>query len=390
MLIKQNSFGGLAPSVKPRQLGDNFAQVAHNILASVGDFNPLPGDVTVVANSGTFGPQTIYRMQRVPGGAINTDPAVGWKVYGDVRHFLHSQVNGDTTERTMVTVAGGGSPPRVFDVNGTDRLAGLPRPTEEIGMQVQSVPQFDTSARDNSVTALTADLLRLNRDALVVRWLGVDHPGSDRPGLVDVQAQTDLAIGPDSMLRVYSLSSTGGADNGVINETYVFGGPDPAAFGWVLDGSLGGIYRTSTATWPGWVTSIGRDHWGIPFPAFGRAYSLDVDAYIASLRAQVQPGTDQDPPPRLYTEDQVADLTNTVLTTIAQADAAAAPDVAAIKTLFETVLGISDNYATGTLAGTYDAFYAGVDLDAAFSAFAGDCWNTANSAAHAVLGNSGG
>ena len=55
------NFGGLLPAVKPRALPDGAAQVAHNLDMRHGDFRPLLGPGTPLADNVVTGARSIFR-----------------------------------------------------------------------------------------------------------------------------------------------------------------------------------------------------------------------------------------------------------------------------------------------------------------------------------------
>lgn len=93
-------FGGTAPRLHPRELPDNFAQVASNTVLTGGTLKPLLGNVAVsgspITLTGTV--QTVYRF----GQDLTADGTYWfqWTTDGDV---CRGQIHGDTTERTYFT-----------------------------------------------------------------------------------------------------------------------------------------------------------------------------------------------------------------------------------------------------------------------------------------------
>ena len=126
--IKINQFGGEAPSVSPRNLPANAAQTNENLLLSHAEFRPLSNDLAVTTTAA--GTKTIYRMARVTGGAFNSNPATGWITSTAERSYVKGQIDDELTERTYTTFDDGSAKPRAIDVDGADRVLGVPRPTK--------------------------------------------------------------------------------------------------------------------------------------------------------------------------------------------------------------------------------------------------------------------
>lgn len=96
--IKINNIGGIFPSVSPRNLSADAAQIAENLLASTSEFRPLRND-KVIGSVAITNPKTIYRFDRTGTGAINFDPSQGWFAASDFRSIARWQMNDDTTGR---------------------------------------------------------------------------------------------------------------------------------------------------------------------------------------------------------------------------------------------------------------------------------------------------
>ena len=126
-MMKLANFGGVFPRTSPRALAIESAQVNHNLLATSPEFRPLLGDKTLGVTA-PLGALSLYRTTRNADGSIRTDDAAGWISSLEDKNYVKGQLNDDATERTLVSMNDGTARPRVFDVEGADRLLGVPAP----------------------------------------------------------------------------------------------------------------------------------------------------------------------------------------------------------------------------------------------------------------------
>lgn len=127
-VIKLTNLGGVYPAVLPRNLPDNGAQVAHNLLARTTEFRPLLTDVAEAAIS-VANPRVVHKYRN------------NWLASSAPMSFAVTQVNGDTRERLYYTFDDGSAAPRVVDKTSTGlanlaaagRLIGVPAPTHAPG-----------------------------------------------------------------------------------------------------------------------------------------------------------------------------------------------------------------------------------------------------------------
>ena len=124
--IKIEVFGGEMPSISPRALPPNGAQINRNLYTGINEFRPLGVDVPVSAASA--GTKTLYRFSRDSTGEFSSNPAAGWITSTEERSYVKGQINDERTERTYLTIDDGSARPRVIDNTGQDRLLGVPKP----------------------------------------------------------------------------------------------------------------------------------------------------------------------------------------------------------------------------------------------------------------------
>lgn len=129
-VIKFDNFGGEYPSVSPRNLPPGAAQTNRNLYALTGEFYPLKADSTVA--SCPSGTKTLHRFARTADGSFNQTFSSGWITSTADRSYVKGQINDERTERTYFTFDDGSARPRITDVNGSDRVLGVPRPAKPV------------------------------------------------------------------------------------------------------------------------------------------------------------------------------------------------------------------------------------------------------------------
>lgn len=125
---KIEDFGGMMPSRSARALPTSAAQVNQNLYLALPEFRPLAAAQTVA--SCPAGTKTLHRFARDTSGNFTSNPAINWITATDERNYVKGQINDERTERTYVFYNDGSARPRTVDVNGSDRLLGVPRPNK--------------------------------------------------------------------------------------------------------------------------------------------------------------------------------------------------------------------------------------------------------------------
>jgi hypothetical protein len=370
MAIKITNFGGLYPKAEARAIPDDGAQTALDLLPGIREFRPLGQDTVVVANTGITNPKTIYRLARTAGGAFNTDMTTGWIVKAAEMSFVKAQINDDTTERTFATFDDGSTPPRVYDASDlvTGRQLGVPAPTDAPTLSVVVVPQFTTDDRAAAIKAAqdTFKTLSLDQTILIPTFFGAAsttesdfRPGTSHDGYVDVvtvPSITDKSL----QLRVFRLSSVGGANDGAISNTYD-SAHDSTYYQWVTDPLLTGFYKTSTSgapLWPTWA-STNKDHWCIPFTAYAIAFATNGTPLETALAAMVMPGTASDD---LFTSDQLTEVMVNVADNLNAKWTAGAPYLNTLKAEVDSLKVMLGGGGIDQREASIAAFYALSDV----------------------------
>jgi hypothetical protein len=325
----------------------------------------------VVANTGIPNPKTIYRLARTSGGAFNTDMTTGWIVKAGEMSFVKAQINNDTTERTFATFDDGSAPPRVYDATDlvTGRQLGVPFPSTAPALTVNVVEQFSTDDRTAAVKAAEDAFKTLSLDTtiLIPTWFGSAsttesdfRPGTSHDGYVD--AVTVPSITDQSQqLRVFRLSTTGGANTGAISNTYD-SAHDATYYQWVTDPLLTGFYKTSTSgapLWPTWA-STNKDHWCVPFTAYAMGFGTNGTPLETALAAMTMPGADT--PTDLFTSDQITAVMATVADVLERKWEAGAPYLNTLKAEVDNLKVMLGGGGSAQRAASITAFYAQSDV----------------------------
>lgn len=115
-VIKIENFGGEMPSMSPRALPPNAAQVNSNLMLSASEFRPHP--IAAAAATVTSGAQTLYRFNDT------------WRTSTTLQSYVKGQINDEKTERTYFTEDNGSAAPRAIDNTGASRELGVYRPVK--------------------------------------------------------------------------------------------------------------------------------------------------------------------------------------------------------------------------------------------------------------------
>lgn len=145
-VTKIENFGGEVPSASPRALPPESAQVNSNLYLGIREFRPLRTDLTVAA--APSGTKTLYRFARKSDGTFNSDHTTNWIATTEKRRYVKGQINDERTERTYYTIEDGSARPRAIDVNGANRVLGVPRPVTPV-ISANVVDEFTAEDADS-------------------------------------------------------------------------------------------------------------------------------------------------------------------------------------------------------------------------------------------------
>lgn len=378
MLLHTVVFGGLVPKANPRALPDNAAQTATNLMSGSTEFRPMKTDTTVVASSGVTNPKGIYRLQRKSDGTLNTDftSAATWKIDSLPTSYSRTQINGDTTERTIKTFDDGSAPARMIDAQGGDRRLGVPKPTTAPSVVVNVTDEFTNEERAGGIANIL-QYLKTSTDSLITPvWRGATRPGTGTNGYIDRDTVPGIDDEEAQQLRLFRFSSTGGSNNGALEDPYVGAA---ASFGWIQDAGLGGFWKTAAGSgWPAWAGTT-KDHWAVPFHAYGLTYDINEAGLVAALEAIDMPGGDTGD--KLLTEEQAEEIKDMVVEMSTQQWADVQPKINALVAKVTQAKVLLDGGTAAAQQTSLSSFYAQSAIttivDDAFDNFAEAVWNEA-------------
>lgn len=171
-VVKFTKFGGLAPSVDPRNLPLEGAQIAQNLDLRFGDFRPSKGLGSSVA-SVPAGSRSIFRT-----------PSGVWLSSTTDTNYVNGQVPDAASERVYLT--GRSAYPEAWQ-GGVYRRLGVPAPTSAPTVTLVANSQFDqtaaTAAQQQAATAVVNAVLATDSQA----YFGAAVPASAAsPGAFDL------------------------------------------------------------------------------------------------------------------------------------------------------------------------------------------------------------
>lgn len=363
-VIKVNKLGGIYPSVLPRNLPDDAAQVAENLLARTTEFRPLQVD-SVAATSATNNPKTLYRLARKADGSFNSDLSTGWRTHAGHLNYVKGQVNDEATERTYYTYMDGLTPPRATNALGADRPLGVPSPLTKLTAAVTEVYTFTPEIRSAEIEAVMQQAVRLVLETAPVRTLvGL----ADALPAVGWIQESDVSSDPEAekfVLRIFAVNPTTNA----IIDTY--SAMPVAEANWVLDPVLGGFYATKPVgyTAPAWASAHSK-WWCIRVRGFATAFDIAQAALDAALDTLKMPGTQGADP--LLTP---ADVTEVVARIVELADKDSPAVADKIKRLYTRQQDLANMFQSGgaaTLVEAIKAFYAKSEINNAIESAKAD------------------
>lgn len=186
-VIKLMKFGGIAPSVDPRNLPPDGAQIAQNLDLRFGDFRPAKGLGSTVATVPT-GSRSIFRT---PGGT--------WLSSLTDTNYVNGQIPDAASERVYLT--GRSAYPEAWQSAAYRRL-GVPAPDVEPVVDLVSNSQFDeeaaTSAQKAAATAVVNSILAV--DSQVYLGNAVPPNGAAPPAYDPDYAKVALHLSFDALV----------------------------------------------------------------------------------------------------------------------------------------------------------------------------------------------
>jgi hypothetical protein len=291
-VIKLNQMGGIHPSVLPRNLPPDGAQIAQNLNPGTSEFRPLKQDTQVSTTLNTSNPQTLYRFDRNTDGTLNTSEATGWIGSGQQVSLVRQQLNDDTTGRIYYTNDTGTTDLglRWIDPTGADRAAKIPPPST--APTITSVNQgyvFTEEVRQQEVESVLQQAIEMVLASASPIWVGADtlpagwvrrsdfsDPGD--PG--HYGAQRDA-------VRVFALNP---ATDQIIS---TYSSMPVAEASWVFDPLLEGFTADLPALdprIPAWASGHTK-WWCINMRHYAEAFDINEVSLKAALLTLKMPGT---------------------------------------------------------------------------------------------------
>ena len=284
-IIKLTNLGGIAPSLLPRNLPDNAAQIANNLQANTPEFRPFNTDLIAATTLLNNNPKSLYRFSRNADGTLITSPSAGWRSHPSGVDVAKGQLDDDRTERTYFTFSDGSAPPRVFDNQDDNRQLGVPAPMAKPTVTVIPVYTFTPEHTQAEVLMALQSAVSIIEANAVPALVGLGSAFA-APGWVRESA---FSLAPDAnrhVVRVFALNPT---TNEIIS-TYSSMPASEAA--WIFDPALGGAYATlpSGFVLPSWAAGHTK-WWRIRMRAFASAYDINQPALSTALQTIKMPGT---------------------------------------------------------------------------------------------------
>lgn len=290
-VIKLNKLGGLYPQLLARNLPEDGAQTSQNLLGSSFEFRPLGNDTEVfttlgVAPSTAANPKSLYRFDRVVGGALNSDDTTGWLSSADFKSVVKSQLNNDSLGLVYYSNEDGATPPRVIGVDGSDRRLGVPAPTEKPTVTVNNVYTFTPELKQIEIASAQQKAF----DA--IKAVGVTRTLVGLGNLLPTTGwlpQSDFSAEPfaeKNVIRVFPIDPTTNELLGTYSAMSI------AEAAWIFDPALNGFEATAPVgyTPPAWASGHTK-WWCITLRAFSEAFDINLAALSTALQDIDMPGT---------------------------------------------------------------------------------------------------
>lgn len=382
--MRITNFVGLTPRHAARLLDPKGAQLAHNLRPNTAEFQPIPEDTTVIANtSGASNPQTLFRFQRLSGGTLNTDFAdvTKWRISASDLSYAKLPSAADSSDRHAYSTNDGGTAPRVVDNTGDDRLLGVPTPSTAPTVTVTTVDEFTVEERGADIEGAKELALKAIKDNLTPVWRGGARPGTGTTGYVDrTTAYGFSQEDTRQQVRAYRLSGAGGS----IADAY--SSLDDDTFNWVFDPSLGAIPWIAAAS-PGWAGGAGSQHIVIPFPAYGITYDVNSSALSTTLTAIAMPGKTDGT--KLLTAPQVTAVVAAVVAVYDTTGAEVKPRLERLASAVVSLKALLDGGSRASVAAQTQTFYSKTDVSGAITtainSFAKNVFQAASGVARSSL-----
>lgn len=245
-------FGGIAPSVEPRDLPEGAAQTAQDLDMTFGDFRPIRGNGSSVA-SVTSGDLAVHRT-----------PSGTWLRSATDANFVNGQINDSSVERVFVT--GRSAYPEAWQ-SGSYRRLGVRAPTAAPTVTHNVIDEYTTEEQAASVNDWVEDI---KAAVLANLTVGVIANGTPSTGALGAVWLTHGAVGtmPTSQATqiVYAVPLTGSAATATSDQ-------------YLLDPMLRGME----------ITYSSAQYWAIPIMWRPAGYVVDETDLATAIKAFTKP-----------------------------------------------------------------------------------------------------
>lgn len=240
-------FGGIAPSVDPRNLPAGASQIAQDLNLAFGDFRPTRGNGSSVG-SVTSGDLAVHRT-----------PSGTWLRSATDANFVNGQINDSSVERVFVT--GRSAYPEAWQ-SGSYRRLGVRSPTAAPGVTHNVEDEYTDEEQRASVNSWVQDIKTAVLTNLTTGLIANGTPTTGALGAVwlDHGDESPMPTTLSSQI-VYAVPMTSGAATATSDQ-------------YLLDPMLHGMEITHSAA----------SYWAIPIT--WRPYGYDVDE--AALSTEIK------------------------------------------------------------------------------------------------------
>ena len=252
-------FGGLLPSVQPRALPPEAAQIAASLDMRYGDFRPIRGPgaaVTTVASA----TKSIFRT-----------PSGTWLHSTTDTDYVLGQLQDSEVDHVYMT--GRSAYPEVWRPSTGYRRLGVPAPTAAVTVTVDTVNEFSSDELATARATLPEQLTTMLDNALDPTPLGVTVTGAPTPSAAGWLAHGSVGSLPSvsSLQACFCVPMVASGSDWVMT--------DPDAHNFLLAAELGGKR----------ITYSGNQYWAVPIYLYGMSFAVDSTGLTAALKTVMNP-----------------------------------------------------------------------------------------------------
>lgn len=245
-------FGGIRPSVEPRNLPAEEAQTAHNLDLRFGDFRPVrePGESVETVPEGTIS------IHRTPSGV--------WLSSTTDTDYVNGQINDADSERVYLT--GRSAYPEAWQ-DGEYRRLGVPAPT--VAPTGTTVPgdQFTEEEYREALTRIYEEIVAASVASRSSNTLGNAKPTTGYLSAIWMAHGDDDELPTAEARDIAYAAPMTGATTTAASDAYL------------LTPALGGKQ----------ISYTGLDYWAVPMRWLATGYSINTATLFTALQAIKKP-----------------------------------------------------------------------------------------------------